>query len=483
MSTDAWQLIFTSGADEIGDESLSLRSVKGRQSLSRLYEYEVELVSEADGGLSSDDIESLLSNTCRVEVGQTADVAPFELNGVLRRIELLPMTEESVAVYRALIVPTLFRTTLSFGSRIFQGASWPAIVSQVLEEHGVLHELQLDGSYPEREYTVQHEETDFDFVSRLMEHWGIYYFFEQAPDGEKMVIADSARVVLAHPDHETINYVVHVAGGETADAGGISSLSRTHEIRPSKMDLKDYNWRHPQVIPEGEYAADEATGHGTLHVYGEHIKDPQEGVQLAQIRAEQLLVDREVYRGHTGLLGLMPGHKFLLSGYPTGDLDQDYVITSFEDDIGHGGVANRSFSAVPLTVALRTRRVTRKPRVIGTSHAHVDGAVEGAAAPLDELGRYKLVFPFDRLAEAGGRASRWVRMAQSSTGSNYGMHLPLHIGCEVAIMHVGGDPDRPLIIGAVPNAETISPVTQADATKSRIRTKGGILMEMEDAGE
>jgi len=319
-------------------------------------------------------------------------------------------------------------------------------------------------------------------VSRLLEHWGIFYFFEQEPDGEKMVIADGSSAFVAHADHETVPYLTHLDQGDDSSTGGISELGRVHEIQPSRIDLKDYNWRHPRVTPEGEYPADEASGHGTLHIYGEHIKDPQEGVELAQIRAEQLLVDREIYNGCTNVLELLPGHKLLLNGYPSGDLDQDYVLTSIEDDIKSGGAVERRFTAIPYSVPYRSKQRTPKPRVPGTTHAHVDGEVAGAAAPIDELGRYKLLFPFDRVAEAGGRASRWVRMAQSSTGSNYGMHLPLHIGCEVAILHIGGDPDRPLIVGAVPNAETISPVTQEDATKSRIRTKSGILIEMEDSG-
>lgn len=466
---------------DVDDASLTVCSLSGRQTLSRPYEYEVELSCDVEGGLSPDDCAALLASPCRVELTPNDGSAPFVLAGVLRRLALEPMRDGEAAFYRAFIVPTLYRTSLAYGSRIFQEMTWPEIVAQVLTDHGVTHELRLDATYPTREYTVQYEESDLEFVSRLLEHWGIFYFFEHEADGEKMVIADSSRAFVAHPDHETITY--YQVEADDDDLLGIRGLGRNLEIRPAMVDLKDYNWRHPQVTPEGEHAADEATGHGTRHVYGEHIKDPTEGAQLAAIRAEQLMVDRETYSGRTGLLGLLPGHKFLLNGYPSGDLDQDYLLTSFQDTYDRAGTLERVFQAIPYEVPFRPQCTTPEPKVVGTTHAHVDGEVDDIAAPIDESGRYKLLFPFDRVAVAGGKASRWVRMAQGSTGANYGMHFPLHIGCEVAVMHVGGDPDRPIIIGAVPNAETVSPVTQLDATKSRIRTRSGILMEMEDGGD
>ena len=113
-------------------------------------------------------------------------------------------------------------------------------------------------------------------------------------------------------------------------------------------------------------------------------------------------------------------------------------------------------------------------------HGFVDGEAPGTAAPIDDLGRYKILLPLDSVAEPGGRASRFIRMAQPSSGADYGMHFPLHIGVEVVIVHLDGDPDRPVIMASVPNADTVSPVVQGNATQSRIRTSTGIMIEMDD---
>jgi type VI secretion system secreted protein VgrG len=113
-------------------------------------------------------------------------------------------------------------------------------------------------------------------------------------------------------------------------------------------------------------------------------------------------------------------------------------------------------------------------------HARVDGVQVGRAAPIDAHGRYRVLLPWDLYAEEGGRASRWVRMAQPHAGPGYGMHFPLHIGTEVLLAHVGGDPDRPVIVAAIPNPDTTSPVTSVNATQSRIQTRSGIVVEFED---
>jgi len=479
-------LRFGTECQSVSPGDLSLTAARGVHRMSAPYEYELTLVARITGGLPAETIDELLVAPCHIEIAPDGP-EPSEVHGVLTRIELLPMREEDEAVYRATLVPKLRRLELSYGSRIFQDATWPEIVASVLTEHSIEHELQLDEAYPTREYTVQYEESDLAFVQRLLEHFGIFYFFEQLPSGEKMIVADTNAKLLALAGSETI---VYERDGEAAAAaalqnGAITDLSRTHAVQSSAIDLKDYNWRHPRVIPEGEAPADALSGYGTVHAYGEHIKDADEGAFLARVRGEELNAGRQVFTGASTVPKLMAGHRFALTGYPSGDLDQDYVVTEIEHVASHeGGRAeyHARFVAIPFEIPYRPPRVTAKPRIVGFMHATVDGAVDGMAAPIDDLGRYKLLMPFDRLAAPGGNASRWVRMAQASSGPSHGVHIPLHIGCEVALIHLGGDPDRPVILGAVPNTDTISPVTSGDSTKSRIRTRAGILIELEDDG-
>ncbi len=477
---------FDTDAEAVAPGDLILTAASGVHRLSQPYVYELTLVTREPGGLARETIDELLRAQCRVEVGPEG-FEPAEIHGVLQRIELLPMRSGDEASYRATLTPRLARLERSYGSRIFQDQTWPEIVSAVLEEHGLEHELLLDETYPAREYTVQYEEHDLAFVSRLLEHFGLFYFFEQTPSGERIVIADANRAFVPLDGYASIPYALDggAAAGAQLESGVITDLGRVHEAQPAQIALKDYNWRHPQVIPEGDAATDEASGYGTIHAYGDHIKDADEGAFLARVRAEERMAGREVFHGGTSIPRLGAGHRFALTGYPSGDLDQDYAITEvsqrFVREGGRSAFDGRVV-AIPLAQPFRPPRVTPRPRVVGFTHATVDGEADGMAAPLDELGRYKLLFHFDRLAAPGGRASRWVRMAQSSSGPSHGVHIPLHIGCEVAVMHLGGDPDRPVILAAVPNNDTLSPVTQADATKSRIRTRAGILIELEDDG-
>lgn len=478
-------LRFETECQSVQPGDLVLTHATGRHRLSAPYEYELTLSTSQPGGLPSETIDELLAMPCRVELGPDA-IGAAEVHGVLDRVALAPMRTGNEAFYRATLRPRLSRLSLSYGSRIFQDKTWPEIVAAVLEEHAVVHELRLSQTYPTREYTVQYEESDLAFVSRLLEHFGIFYFFEQTPDGERVIVADDNRELVALEGHESIPYEANeqAADGAGLDTPAITQLGRAHEVRPGKVDLKDYNWRHPRVVPEAEAPADETSGAGTIHAYGEHIKDADEGAFLARVRAEELMSTREVYRGGCTIPGLSPGHRFALQGYPSGDLDQDYAVTETEHSFVREGGRTRyekRFVAIPLGVPYRPPRETPKPRIVGFMHATVDGEVDGMAAPIDELGRYKLNLHFDRYTEPGGKASRWVRMAQASSGPSHGVHLPLHIGSEVALVHLGGDPDRPIILGAVPNTDTMSPVTQDEATKARIRTKAGILMEFEDS--
>ncbi|MGE0790276.1 MAG: type VI secretion system Vgr family protein [Sandaracinaceae bacterium] len=460
-------------------------TANGRYALSRPYEVTLTLSCRTTGGWPTETIEQLLTRPCKVSFEPVA----HEIHGVLRSIRLLPILDPARPTYEAILVPALDRLTLDRGSRIFQDETWPAIVHDILDRHAIRHELRLNAQYPTREYTVQYEESDFDFISRLLEHHGIFYFFEQTPDGELLVIADGNDAFQALEGREQIDYTIQGnALWESFETASVTHLDQTIEVRPATVQLKDYNWRTPAVAIEGSADADATTGVGEVQAYADHVKDPTEAATLAQIRAEELMATRERFTGRTSEMRLQPGHRFLLVGYPSPDLDIDYVITEVADAFvtaaaeGGGASAQRSFTAIRVTVPYRPPRVTRKPRVDGFIHAIVDGEVPGMAAPLDTLGRYKLRFAFDRADAGAARASRWVRMAQSSTGADYGMHLPLHIGCEVAVLHLAGDPDRPVILGAIPNAETTSPVTRDDATKSRIRTKAGILIELEDSG-
>ncbi|MBX3269691.1 MAG: type VI secretion system tip protein VgrG [Sandaracinaceae bacterium] len=483
-----WLFELESRSSEISPEDLVLTRVEGVETLSDLYRYELSFTVVGDAGLSPEIQQDLLRNPCRVRFGRVED--PEEVHGRLCRIRMHSAETARDARFTATLVPRLWTTTMVHRSRVFQDLDVLGIVQAVLAEHGLRPdeglELRTEGDYPTSEYTVQYQETDFDFINRLMEHFGVYYFFRQLPDGESMVVVDGNRGLDRRfaDDPEPVQYFRRdlPPGSQAA----VHSLERVVEPRPQGVVLRDYNWRTPTVQLHSEAPCDAVTGVGFHNHYGEHYKSPGEGAFLAQLRAEGLLADQERYAMETTIPHLAPGHRFELTGHPFGEMDQEYAVTSVRRRAVQGEHADeaRSYAeaieAIPYRVTYRPPLRTARPRILGLMHGHVDGEVPGTAAPIDEYGRYKVLLPFDLVGEGGGKASRWIRLAQAASGPGFGIHFPLHIGVEVAIAHVDGDPDRPIIVASPPNAETITPVNRDNATQSKIRTQTGIRITFDD---
>lgn len=480
-------LAFTSDADEADLAELVLTRVEGREQISALYEYVLHLRTHVDGGLASEAIDAWLSRPCRFAFGDAL------VCGLVNEVRLLPTNDPAVVLYEAVLVPRLWAATQTTRSRVYQSSTVVDIVRSILDVHGVPHTFATRETYPTLEYVVQYQESDFAFVSRLLEHWGIFYFFEQRPDGEHLVLGDSNKAFLTHEAYAELPF--NPVPSDASRIGWINALRRVTRPQTASVTIADYNWRTPFLDTDGHMTtrqlqlrvstpADAATGRGEEWRYGEHVKDPTEATLIATVRAEERLARRVTYDASLMAPGLAAGHRFTVTGMPLTELDQEYVVTelrtSYETGEGAATVASQSITAIAGTVAYRPALRTPKPRIHGFMHAVVDGEVHSTAAPIDDLGRYKVLMPYDTAARPGGGASRWIRMAQPSSGPHYGMHFPLHIGTEVAVIHLDGDPDRPVILGSVPNVDTVSPVVDQNATMSRIRTRSNILFELED---
>ena len=474
-------IVFDHGNADIGDVQVVGRAGHGRQEISRLYEYQLEIEVLGDGGFSNDAIDSLLTNPVRIGFGEGSE---HEVHGIIRELEMMSVQSGEHTRYRLHIVPKLWFLTQTRRNRVWQDMSYLDIVKAVLEEHGLVAGTHVDdgcnGSYDPVEYTVQHDETDFDFISRLMEHYGIHYHFVANPDGELMVLGDDNASFEPVVDHDSLHYAPTAASAD--EPNSIMSLRRFRRIRPATVQIRDYNWRTPTTPLKFSAPVDETTGHGVIDIYGDHIADEAEGTDVARIRAEQMMVTHDTFVMETASRFLFPGCRFELTGHPNPDLDQEYVVTGVVQGLGKGDDMRyrKTIEAIPAAVPFRPQRLTAWPKLDGLTNAKVDGESRSTMTPIDDDGRYKVVIPGDENSKGGGKASRWVRRSQPSAGSGYGMHLPLHIGTECVIGHVNGDPDRPIILGAVPNTETASPVVGPNATHSRIRTGSGVVIELDD---
>lgn len=479
-SNDA--LVF--GAKDLPVGELRVRRLRGREGLSRLYRFTVLLEAASRDYLEGEQMEALVGSRAFVAFG---DGEEHPIHGLVESVELAEASAPGRVLYRLTLVPRAWALSRAFRSRVFQDMTVPEIVDAVLAGSGLQkgegYALRMVAAHPKREYTVQYQETDLAFLSRLMEYEGIFYFFEHEEKGERLVVGDSNYAFATLEGHESLPFLPPVGARSTPETG-ITALAYRRSLVEKSVQLRDYNYRTPAVQLSSSAAVDD-TGRGERQHYGEHFKTPDDGDRLAKIRAEELRANKHLHKGRADVLGLHAGQRFTLSGHPFGALDQEYFIaemrhTADQAAPGSGDAAEgyrQKLIAVPMTTPFRPPRTTPWPRVAGLLHAKVDGTQR---TMIDEHGRYKVVLPFDSATPGTGRASRWIRMAQPLSGPAGKMHFPLDNGTEVLLAHIEGDPDRPVIAAAVPNHETPSPVVARNALQSIITTRSGIRMTFDD---
>ncbi|HEY1693501.1 MAG TPA: type VI secretion system tip protein TssI/VgrG [Polyangiaceae bacterium] len=469
------------GSDAIPSGQIVTRGVRGKEQVSGLFEVAAYVQPATDGDLLEDGAADLFAKPCWIAV----DGADVLVRGMVRDVQLEDVSSTDPPFYRITVVPRLWRATMTRRCRIFQDLSVPAIVRSVLEALGFAptdSDFRLGGAYPKREYVVQYEETDYDFLCRLCEDEGIFFWFDHGGDVDLVVFADGNGSSRAGTDHQSVAFQVGVTTRQT-----VSELTRTVQCVQSSVQLLDYNWRTPKIALDATAKVDQGTT-GTLVDTRTPYHDMTAGNRLVKIRAQEIASTHAVYRGTSDVVTLRAGDQMGVTGFPVASLDQTYFVTQvayeFERQGQHGttqGAAYaNTFTAIPLTVPFRAPRVAPRPVVAGFVYATIDGPNTGAAAPIDDQGRYKVVLPFDTTLQGTGTATRWIRMMQPLAGASYGVHFPLRVGTEVALTHVNGDPDRPVIAGAIPNALTPSPVSKANSTQSVMQTHTGVRIEIEE---
>lgn len=465
----------------------AFRAVEG---LSRPYEIEVFLLAPSaslilDGGVGC---------KARLILDREDDkLPPFYFAGIFASLELLHEVADRTLV-RGVIVPRFWQLGLSMHSRIFTKMTIVEIIQTVLAENAFAtdeYELRL-GSYSKEEHVCQYRESDLAFLSRWMEREGIYYFFEHTEDGEKLILSDDKSY-----DKDPVGLPVryHPQSGADASAGAsFRSFRCRHSTLPAKVRLTDYDYGNPNLDVFGTAnVSDSSTGE--VCIYGDRFFSPNDGKRLAQIRAEAFQAREVLYQAVGTRLHLRPGYVFELDEHPRAPFNTEYLAlevthfgnqnaggTMFDEyiDMPHNDVYLVEVLAMPAKKQYRAERTTPWPRIFGYENGIVDGIAQSEYAQIDEHGRYAVKFKFDENTQKPGRGSTYVRMIQPHGGSVEGFHFPLRKGTEVILNFLGGDPDRPVIIGVAPNALTPSPVTVNNFTRNIIQTGGRNALEFED---
>lgn len=464
------------GADVVG-----VRTVAVQEHIGRPFQIEVELSSE-DGNLKFDDVVGN-NATIRLEIGQK-ETRYF--NGFVSRF-VQDANQGGFAHYRATLVPWLWFLTRTSDCRIFQQKKVPDIIEAVFKGHGFNdYKLSLSGSYEEREYCVQYRETDFNFVSRLMEQEGIYYFFEHEDGKHTLVLADAISAHKPFPGYEEVIFHELEKGAEGREV--VTDWVVEQEVQPVAYALNDFDFEKPKSSLRTIANVTRQHGAASFEIYdypGEYVVSA-EGDRLSQARLDELQTQHETLRGQASARGLAAGSTFKLKSHHRDDQNRDYLITgtSLHADAGEyasgGGGDSKfftcNFTAIDKQQQFRAARVTPKPIVQGPQTAMVVGP-SGEEIHVDKYGRVKVQFHWDRYGKADENSSCWIRVAQGLAGKTWGAIYTPRIGQEVIVEFLEGDPDRPIITGRVYNAEAMPPYPLPDnATISTLKSnssKGG----------
>jgi type VI secretion system secreted protein VgrG len=418
---------------------------------------------------------------------------PISHHGIVTEFNQYPDASENFGhesfLYDIVVEPHLSLLGYTTQSRIFHKLSVKDIIEKVLTGNSLAastnFQFRLTATYPVREYTVQYNETDLNFISRLMEEEGIFYFFDHAGEKDVLIMGDKLEAIkplAINPEVElqTESGLSHLA------VDHITKLRRTQRMVTGKVTLKDYNDRTPSVNVLGRAAK---PGQGEDYSFSPNVATPSEAERLATLRAEMHACRKVIIDGEGICRSFRAGMRFELKD-PN---DQSHFAGKYTlTRVSHHGdqregfegdkdkiIYNNTFKCIPADTIYRPAQQTLKPKVHGIMTAKVDGA-EGQYAFLDEDGRYHAKLPFDLTDAKDGSGSLPIRMNQPYGGPNYGMHFPIHNGNEIILSFVDGDVDRPIALGTVPNPNNVSPVNKRNNHESVIRTASGHQIRLDD---
>ncbi|MCJ7925679.1 MAG: type VI secretion system tip protein VgrG [Pantoea vagans] len=395
-------------------------------------------------------------------------LSPRYLNGKITRVAVRSqeLSGTRYAVYQLTVEPDLWPMRRDRNLRIFQSQTVPQIVQTLLKEYAVNVETRLAGNYRVWEYCVQYQESSLDFISRLMELEGIYYFFRHEADKHTLVLCDAPDQHQAFTGYETIAYHVTQSGGVVTEEG-ISQWSLAESVTPGIYSTDDYDFRKPNawMLQARQNPASPVPGSVDVYDWPGHFVDHSHGESYARIRQEVWQAEHHSVSGSGTATGIAPGFTFAIINAPHFSDNGEYLVTSATYDFAENSYAsgdtgdsrhNISFTVLPSSVTYRTPPETPWPKTHGPQTAKVVGP-KGESIWTDRYGRVKVKFHWDRLAKGDDTSSCWVRVSSAWAGQGFGgVQIP-RVNDEVVVDFINGDPDRPLIIGRVYNEASMPP--------------------------
>ena len=473
----------------LGKDELLPTAFRGAEGMSRLFSFEVVAVSHNQAIT----FEKIVGKNVTIAVG-LQDGTERYFNGIVCRFSQAGAgsqqdKEVHFTEYRATVVPWLWLLTQTENSKIFQEKSVPDIVEAVFQKRGFQkgkdYAFRLQGNFYKRGYCVQYRETDFHFVSRLLEDEGIHYFFEHGKGKHTLVMTDNPGENKPCPQQKTARYQRAASG--KADEDLIQEFQEKMEVVPTAFTLNDYNFEVPKTdlkvnVPSNKKLTDRDC---EIYDYPGCYETKSKGDRFANIRMQGEEAKIAVFTGVGECRAFTSGQRFELTDYYRSDLnDRQYVLTGIvheaSQSLGLAGEGDdvfrykNEFTCIPHDVPFRPPREMPRPVVRGTQTAIVVGP-SGEEIYTDKHGRIKVQFHWDRDGKRDENSSCWIRVGQLWSGPGWGAVYIPRIGQEVIVDFLEGDPDRPIVIGCVYHGNNKAPYPLPDEkTKSVIKSDSSL---------
>lgn len=462
----------------LAKDSLMFLQISGSERLGRPYEFVLDLVSKDRNIQASQLLGKPMTVALSLSNGQDR-----YFTGLVTSFGMTPDVGE-LAGYRACLSAELWFLSRASNCRIFQDKTVPDIIKQILREHGITQLREsLTESYRTRDYCVQYRETDLDFIHRLMEEEGIYYFFDHKTQTNILNLVDSPGGHAPCPGYDRLPYFPP-ENSNRRERDHVFAWACSHTVQSGVCTLTDFDFEKPRANLMAKLSQPKANEHGQHEQYdfpGGYIA-PDHGSHYAKIKLQALQSGYQQYFGEGNAFGLTVGSSFSLHSHPRADLNQEYLVTEIDFFIHSNAYQTGSehYSAFDERLAVtglkkstpfRPPQVTPRPFVRGPQTAIVVGK-SGEEIWTDKYGRVKVQFHWDREGKNDEKSSCWVRVSHPWAGQGWGAISIPRIGQEVIVDFLEGDPDRPIITGRVYNADQMAPYgLPGKATQSGIKSR------------
>jgi len=489
--------------DGLPPQSFEVVRFDGEEALSTLYRFDL-LLASTDSDI---DEGALITQSAQFSLNDGVEGGhPTVYRGLVQSF-VYQYQAGGWTFYRATLAPKLWLLDTFYLSEIYLDKTRPEIFLTILNNADFTFDdvdvrFVETPDHPRREFVCQYQESYLTFIARWLERVGIYWWFEDFDGKEKVVFCNNR---MGHKDEALLlNY--QPPGELDALIGKqrrIQQLELEARNLPKTIVIRDYNEQRAGMAIMGTTTVD-PNGSGEVHIFGEHLENNDEAAQFVALRAEGFRCRKHIYRGSSTATGLRCGELMAVQGHPRNRFNQRYLVTGVKHRGSQSGLlldglrvpveidASLSgdfylaeFTAIAADVQFRPEITHPWPKIEGTMTGFIDAEGSGKYAELNENGEYKVQLPYDITEKSAKKASAWIRMASpyagvDDGGSGHGMHFPLHKGAEVLLSFRNGNPDKPVIIGAVTNSITPNMVTNENQTESVIHTAGGNSLEFHD---